>query len=222
MTIPQTTKKEYQMMKTLIICMFCVCALSAFAATPRKVDEIVIKRWKDTLVDQKKTPGQKIKADVCLQIIEKKIEINSFEDLKKICNENIVKYQGLKAEYVYAVVAVELYKHEPSICGKEFFDICKRNCYEGVAYPVIITMKNDADKFDKCVEFLPMAKVDRAKQSVFLRLIDSFIKLCPSIEESKAKAALKLLNRQYSPYLISDKTAWEPVIAKIRTTLEAY
>ena len=202
--------------------MICIFALSTFAATPRKVGEIDIKRWKDTLVDQKKTPGQRIKADVCLQIIEKKIEINSFEDLKKICDENIAKYQGVKAEYAYVTVAVELYKHEPSVCGKEFFDICKRNCYEGTAYPTIIMMKNDADKFDKCVEFLPMAKVGRAKQRAFLKLIDSFIKLCPSMEESKAKAALKLLNRQYSPYLISDKTAWEPVIAKIRTALEAY
>lgn len=42
------------------------------------------------------------------------------------------------------------------------------------------------------------------------------------IDPAKAKAGLNKLNRTYSPYLIEDKTAWEPVVALIRTALETY
>ena len=36
------------------------------------------------------------------------------------------------------------------------------------------------------------------------------------------KTDLQKMNRKFSKNLLDDKAAWEPVIAKIRTTLETY
>lgn len=52
--------------------------------------------------------------------------------------------------------------------------------------------------------------------------VDALIKLAPMVDESKAKATLKKLNRFYSPNLIKDKATWEPVVAMIRTALDTY
>lgn len=54
------------------------------------------------------------------------------------------------------------------------------------------------------------------------RVIDSLLRIAPGIDEAKVKTSLKKLNRLYSPYLIKDKAAWEPVVATIRTALETY
>ena len=43
-----------------------------------------------------------------------------------------------------------------------------------------------------------------------------------SIDEKTVKADLKKLNRLFSPKLLKDKAAWEPVIAMIRTALDTY
>ena len=53
-------------------------------------------------------------------------------------------------------------------------------------------------------------------------IVDMYIKLLPNVEEAKAKEGLKKINRIFSPYLIKNKTAWEPIVASIRTALETY
>ena len=49
-------------------------------------------------------------------------------------------------------------------------------------------------------------------------------KLCgnDSINAAEMKNFLQNVNRKYSPQLINDKAAWEPVIAQVRTVLETY
>lgn len=49
-------------------------------------------------------------------------------------------------------------------------------------------------------------------------------KLCgnSAINAAEMKAFLQNVNRKYSPQLINDKAAWEPIIAQVRTMLETY
>ena len=49
-------------------------------------------------------------------------------------------------------------------------------------------------------------------------------KLCgnSAINAAEMKNFLQNVNRKYSPQLINDKAAWEPIIAQIRTVLETY
>lgn len=49
-------------------------------------------------------------------------------------------------------------------------------------------------------------------------------KLCgnSAINAAEMKAFLQNVNRKYSPQLINDKAAWEPIIAQVRTVLETY
>lgn len=53
-------------------------------------------------------------------------------------------------------------------------------------------------------------------------IIDKLIDLAPGLTGIDAKADFQKLNRKFSKNLLTDKAKWEPVIAKIRTTLETY
>ena len=41
-------------------------------------------------------------------------------------------------------------------------------------------------------------------------------------DAAEMKTFLQNVNRKYSPQLINDKAAWEPIIAQVRTVLETY
>ena len=49
-------------------------------------------------------------------------------------------------------------------------------------------------------------------------------KLCgnSAVNAAEMKTFLQNVNRKYSPQLINDKAAWEPIIAQVRTVLETY
>ncbi len=61
----------------------------------------------------------------------------------------------------------------------------------------------------------------RAPKRVEL-IVDKLIDLAPGLTGIDAKADFQKLNRKFSKNLLTDKAKWEPVIAKIRTTLETY
>lgn len=52
--------------------------------------------------------------------------------------------------------------------------------------------------------------------------VGKLIDLAVAADVPTAKADLQKLNRKLSKNLLVDKTAWEPVIAQIRTTIETY
>lgn len=52
--------------------------------------------------------------------------------------------------------------------------------------------------------------------------VGKLIDLAVAADVATAKADLQKLNRKLSKNLLVDKTAWEPVIAQIRTTIETY
>lgn len=57
---------------------------------------------------------------------------------------------------------------------------------------------------------------------IFKSRHERFNRLLNHVPEAEAKAILKRLNRAYSPKLVTDKAAYEPVVAMIRTMLETY
>ena len=79
---------------------------------------------------------------------------------------------------------------------------------------------SDEESFDIYADVLlqhRFADAARTKQ-----VLDALLRLAPVQDETKAKTVLKKLNRLYSPNLLKDKAAWEPVVATIRTALETY
>jgi hypothetical protein len=78
---------------------------------------------------------------------------------------------------------------------------------------------NDSIRYNALVEGIATNKLSRLN---VLKSIDFIIQHATTLEEAKAKADLKRLNRVLSPKLISDKANWEPIVAKIRTALETY
>ena len=59
-------------------------------------------------------------------------------------------------------------------------------------------------------------------QTESLKAVKLFVKLAATVDVTTQKADLQTLNRIYSPKLLVNKTAWEPVVAIIRTALETY
>lgn len=59
--------------------------------------------------------------------------------------------------------------------------------------------------------------------NVYLKTRDNvLLAAAVTLDAKTVKTDLQKLNRKYSKNLLVDKTAWEPVIAQIRTTLENY
>lgn len=81
---------------------------------------------------------------------------------------------------------------------------------------------NSARRFEEFYEIFKSARVDYAGKIWFIRSFPIFIQECSKVDEEKAKAALQYLNRIYSPYLLKDRTNWEPIVAQIRVALETY
>lgn len=78
---------------------------------------------------------------------------------------------------------------------------------------------SDAEVFDIYVDRLSTGNINAAGAK---DTVGELLKLAPSMDETKVKAVLKKLNRLYSPFLIKDKAAWEPVVAMIRTAMETW
>lgn len=80
----------------------------------------------------------------------------------------------------------------------------------------------DAERFDALSEALP--KMPKSVNTVYFSAgVDKLLSICPTMEdEAKVKSTLKRLNRNFTPRLLDNKSKWEPIVAKIRTTLETY
>lgn len=52
--------------------------------------------------------------------------------------------------------------------------------------------------------------------------VAKLIEAAPAADVSTQKEDLQRLNRQFSPYLVTDKSNYEPIIVMIRTALETY
>lgn len=74
--------------------------------------------------------------------------------------------------------------------------------------------------FDNCMTILYSGKISAAVN--VKQVVELLLQYAPDCDEAKTKVSLKKLNRKYSLKLISDKASWEPVVAMIRTAIDAY
>ena len=52
--------------------------------------------------------------------------------------------------------------------------------------------------------------------------VAKLIEAAPAADVDTQKEDLQRLNRQFSPYLVTDRSNYEPIIVMIRTALETY
>ena len=164
---------------------------------------------------------EKIRKEVLVKIVEGQVVINNFNDIKAVVVEANKKYNIITIDGVMVDVAARLFANDQNVCNAEFYDICKHS-KKVAAYTAAIKLPEVA-RLDKYTElFSTNVTVRYCKSDPFKKAIDDCIILCNKQEEAKAKAVLKMMNRAFSQFLIADKAGWEPIIAKVRTTLEAY
>lgn len=79
---------------------------------------------------------------------------------------------------------------------------------------------SEADELAGYIELFN--RVNKSDLWIFKTKNARFTKLLNNLPEADAKAILKKLNRLYSPKLVEDKAAFEPVVIMLRTMLETY
>ena len=64
----------------------------------------------------------------------------------------------------------------------------------------------------------------KARPALITRLLRVYVQYLPTsgLSAQDALEKLTILNRVYTPKLIENKSAWEPIVAQIRTVMEAY
>jgi hypothetical protein len=79
----------------------------------------------------------------------------------------------------------------------------------------------DAIKIARTWEILAEGK---AQPHHIQRLLRAYVQYLPAsgLSAQDAYERLTTLNRVYTPKLIENKTAWEPIVAQVRTVMEAY
>lgn len=79
----------------------------------------------------------------------------------------------------------------------------------------------DAIKIARTWELLAEGK---AQPPIITRLLRAYVQYLPAsgLSSQDAYERLTTLNRVYTPKLIENKTAWEPIVAQVRTVMEAY
>lgn len=160
-----------------------------------------------------------------IELLKMEKQPQSWTELKSTLVD-ICKKQGITRAYVPSVAAFQVVVTDYN--GKfisEAFEEAKQtgSIY---TYHIIRRYKDKLNLTDGQLEQIlldTLSKVNFEKQPKNAALIvDMYIKLLPNVEEAKAKEGLKKINRIFSPYLIKNKTAWEPIVASIRTALETY
>lgn len=167
----------------------------------------------------------KSSVSVRLELLKMEKQPGSWTELKSTLAD-ITKKQGITKTYVSAVAAYQavLFDYNGKFVTEAFADARENHLI--MAYHFIRRFKDKlgfttAQLEQELLNIMTKAKLEKQVKTAAW-IVDTYIKLLPNVEEAKAKEGLKKINRIFSPYLLKDKTAWEPIIASIRTALETY
>jgi len=154
--------------------------------------------------------------------------VNNFDALKTFVT-NYAKTKNVTSQYRIDVLiawsAIAVYGKNPAVNSLEAYAFMKSIKNQNFAYNYLNSNYgnfSNAQLFDEYATALQKADDSQANKVQFNRAIAKFIVLCPQVDSVKAKTALQTLNRIYSPYLLKNKTVWEPIVAQIRVALETY
>lgn len=214
------------MKKIAAIFIFAVLAVSTFAA-----DAYQFPGWKCTDVDKltaavAAAPNPWIKCRNSVLLAMTKQNVQNYADFCTLVDSIVEANKGiLKEEDVEHYK--NLYKKQIPFCKgiwiKEAWNFCQSKPSYFDIHFVISRRKTigltDAQAYAILVNHA--LRHNNGPQIVSL-LVDAIIDVAPNLTGVDVKADLQKLNRKYSKNLLTDKAKWEPIIAKIRTTIETY
>ena len=213
------------MKKVYAICLFATLALSAFAdyTFPGFFCNDPAK-FQASIADAT-TLSSKCRDTILLRMLQK--PVNSFAEFAALVDTVVDELKGNADPEKVAAMRVGLKKQIPYIKNLWIADawkFCQANptwydeCYVAGKYRAI--GMSDAQAYTWLIDRLLKSK--RQNPENVARIIDKIIDLAPGLTGVDVKADLQKLNRKYSKNLLKNKAKWEPIIAKIRTTLETY
>lgn len=163
---------------------------------------------------------------VRIELLKMEKQPESWTELKTVL-ANISKKQGITRAYVPTVAAfqVVMFDYEGKFVFEAFEEAKRTGSFW--TYHIIRRYKDKlnltaAQLEQILLDTLCKVKFENQPPNNAALIVDMYIKLLPDVEEAKAKEGLKKINRIFSPYLLKNKTAWEPIVASIRTALETY
>lgn len=212
-------------MKKLFALLLTFAAVALFAA------DYQFPGWKCT--DQAKLTAAAAAApsewEKTLIVILQKLATNPVSNFEQLCK--IIDEEVNASEITDKNSAFIEFKKQFPYCRNEFikeaWEFCKKNpsAYDFyfVAYKAEQLNLTELQRYLSIRDLL--FKYNTADASHVRELIDSLLDVAVAsdgVDGISVKEDLQKLNRKFSKHLLDDKAAWEPVIAKIRTTLETY
>ena len=167
----------------------------------------------------------KCRDTILLRMLQK--PVGSFAEFCTLVDTVVDELKGNADPQKVADIKIAMKKQIPYIKNLWIADawkFCQANptwydeCYVCSKYRVI--GMTDAQAYTWLMDRLQKSKHQNPEN--VSRIIDKIIDLAPGLTGIDVKADLQKLNRKYSKNLLKNKAKWEPIIAKIRTTLETY
>lgn len=167
--------------------------------------------------------GIKLRDSILLQLAE--TPPNTYAELCAIVDKTI-DASDVKTKDYYKIQ----YKKQFPFCRNEFiaeaWEFCKKNPSDYDFYYVAYRTKqlNSTDlqvyAYMRNYLFKNSRNATLARQAIDV-LLNAAV-MVDGTDGINVKSDLQRLNRKFSKNLLDNKAAWEPVIAKLRTTLETY
>ena len=219
--------KDFKMKKIFAASMFAALALSAFAATESeyKFPGFLCKDAAKFAASAAIAPQlpQKCRDTVLLRMIRQ--PVTSFAEFAALVDSVADELKGDADPNKVAALKILLKKQIPYVKNIWIADAWKFCQANPTAYDVNYVISRakvigmtDAQTYAWLINYL---LTSRAPERVEL-IVDKLIDLAPGLTGIDAKADFQKLNRRFSKNLLKDKKMWEPIIAKIRTTIETY
>lgn len=210
-------------MKKLFALLLTFAAVALFAA------DYQFPGWKCT--DQAKltaaaaaAPNAWAKAQIA---VLQKLAAKQPADFAEFCAviDEVVKGSEIESkEYAFVY-----FKKQFAYCRGEFmseaWEFCVKNPTEYDLFYLLNKSKvqlSDVTRYSSIRDYLLKYRYDVATTNCALDMLIDLAASVDGTDSISVKTDLQKMNRKFSKNLLDDKAAWEPVIAKIRTTLETY
>ena len=214
------------MKKIIAFFMFAVLAVSSFAA-----DVYKFPGWRCTDADKlaaavaaAPNPWLKCRDSILLAMAKQKVQ--NYAEFCSLVDSVVEANKGTEtAESVES--CKNQYKKQVPFCKgiwiKEAWNFCQSKPSFYDIYFVIYKRKqiglSDAQAYTYMVDHT--LRHNNGPQ-IISAIVDAIIDIAPNLTGVDVKADLQKLNRKFSKNLLTNKAKWEPIIAKIRTTIETY
>ena len=171
-----------------------------------------------------KTDAQKLQCRILLAVYDKTFA--SFTDLRTavetVVNADTVLPQDVKLSTARDTVKILAWSRKQNLAdayawaklNPSKYDLC---IYENWSRPLKLSDTEVYQGIVRCLE-----QKYNYKPSVIRVCVEKLIAAAPGADVKTQKADLQRLNRRFSPLLLTDRAAYEPIVAMIRTAIDTY